>query len=187
MNYKVGMVIAVSSATQSSRRLKIKRVISETQFYVGEENTNITTYTDLSAFLVADAATVVFGEDKRPVIDVLEIQRQVYEEEPTVALRSHSVDWLGRSYTKENPIPTQIGNGVDSAVTTTNDGPTITGLDTNIINKLINLPHDDIEILTKTIDGDPLTIAVRNLGVQIMTLSLSYDNEGIFQRVRRLP
>jgi hypothetical protein len=42
------------------------------------------------------------------VIDLHEIQRQVYEEEPTVALRSHLVDWLGRSYCADNPLPVSL-------------------------------------------------------------------------------
>jgi len=117
LSYKVGMVIACHSNTQSSRRLKIKRIISETQFYVGEENTNISTYTDMSTFLLADAAIVQFGEDKRPVIDILEIQRQVYEEEPTIALRTHAVDKLGRSFDVSNPLRVMNGEGILAGIT----------------------------------------------------------------------
>lgn len=109
--YKVGMVISLFSTTQSSRRLKIKRVISETQMHVGEEKTKISEYVDLSTFLVADIATIRYVEQQRPGIDLLEIQKQVYEEEPTVALRNHLVDWLGRSYDKSNPMPVQLSDG----------------------------------------------------------------------------
>jgi hypothetical protein len=109
--YKVGMVISLSSTTLQPRRLKIKRVISETQMYIGEEKTKINEYADLSIFLLADAATITYLEQQRPVIDILEIQRQVYEEEPTVALRNHSVDWLGRPYDKTNPLPVQLSDG----------------------------------------------------------------------------
>lgn len=109
--YKVGMIISLSSATQSPRRLKIKRVISDTQMHVGTIDTKIDIYADLSMFLVSDTAIVSFTEQQRPVIDILEIQRQVYEEEPTVALRNHLVDWQGRSYDKENPVPVQLSDG----------------------------------------------------------------------------
>lgn len=109
--YKVGMIISLSSATQSPRRLKIKRVISDTQMHVGTPETKIDVYSDLSMFLVVDTAIVSFTEQQRPVIDILEIQRQVYEEEPTVALRNHLVDWQGRSYDKTNPVPVQLSDG----------------------------------------------------------------------------
>lgn len=109
--YKVGMIVSMFSLTESPRRLKIKRVISDTQMHLGEEKTKITEFSDLSAFLVSDTATVRFTEQPRPVIDILEIQRQVYEEEPTVAIRNHLVDWMGRSYDKANPVPVQLSDG----------------------------------------------------------------------------
>lgn len=109
--YKVGMVVSLFSNTLQHRRLKIKRVISETEMYIGEEKTKINDYSNLSAFLLTDAATITYEEQQRPVIDILEIQRQVYEEEPTVALRQHSVDWLGRPYDKTNPLPVQLSDG----------------------------------------------------------------------------
>lgn len=68
-------------------------------------------------YLVADTATVQFLEDKRPVIDINEIHRAVYAEEPTVALRTHSVDWLGNAYTKENPMPVTTGEGILLGIT----------------------------------------------------------------------
>jgi hypothetical protein len=109
--YKVGMVVQLFSATQTPRRLKIKRVISDTQMQLGDEKTKINEYSDLTTFLTADTATVRFVEQQRPVIDINEINRQVYEEEPTVALRNHLVDWLGRSYDKTNPMPVQLSDG----------------------------------------------------------------------------
>lgn len=112
--YKVGMVVSLSSSTQTPRRLKIKRVVSETQMHLGDEKTKITDFVDLSSFLVADTATVRLTEQQRPVIDVNEINRQVYEEEPTVALRSHLVDWLGRSYDTTNPVPVKLSDGAIS-------------------------------------------------------------------------
>lgn len=109
--YKVGMVISLFSTTQTPRRLKIKRVISKTQMHVGDEKTPINSYVDISAFTIADTATVRYTEQQRPVIDINEINRQVYEEEPTVALRNHLVDYLGRSYDKTNPIPVELTDG----------------------------------------------------------------------------
>lgn len=52
-------------------------------------------------------------------------------------------------------------------------------------NRLIDVPHDDIEILSKNADGDPLEIAVRFEGQLVRTLNLTYDSDGDLQRVQR--
>lgn len=108
--FKVGQCVLFKQGA-TFFKAKIQRVISETQFIVIDENQSIVTTKklDMSAFLIG--ATVELMEVKRPVIDILEIQRQVYEEEPTVALRTHQVDWLGRSYDASNPMPVQLSNG----------------------------------------------------------------------------
>lgn len=113
--WKVGQIITCVSSTVQPRRLKIKAVLSETTIKVGEIDTPIYKFTDVSSLLVADTAMIELHDDydsnRRPVIDLHEIQRQVYEEEPTIALRSHLVDWLGRSYCVDNPIPVQLSDG----------------------------------------------------------------------------
>ena len=112
--FKVGMGVSLASSTQSILKVKVQRVVSDTQLIVIDLGESVTTKKrlDVSMYTVADTATIQFLEDKRPVIDLLEIQRQVYAEEPTVALRSHSVDWLGNAYTKENPMPVTTGEGI---------------------------------------------------------------------------
>jgi hypothetical protein len=113
--YKVGMVIGLSSSTQAPSRFKIKRVISDTQMYVGLETTNITTYSDMSMYLVSDSATVSFSESPRPVIDINEINRQVYQEEPAIALRVLPVDPYGVTIGENNPQPVKTGTEWDEA------------------------------------------------------------------------
>jgi hypothetical protein len=110
---KVGQILTFKSSSVSVKLAKVKRVISSTQFIVIDPKDSVTTVNKLnmSMLLTADTATVELTQDKRPVIELLEIQRQVYEEEPTVALRSHLVDWLGRSYDKTNPVPVELSDG----------------------------------------------------------------------------
>jgi hypothetical protein len=110
---KVGQVLTFKSSSVSIRLAKVKRVISTTQFVVIDPKDPVTTLNklDMSDILTADTATVELTQDKRPVIELLEIQRQTYEEEPTVAMRTHVVDWLGRSYSKSNPVPVELSDG----------------------------------------------------------------------------
>jgi hypothetical protein len=109
--FKVGQVVLFKQAGTGIKRAKIQRITSETEFIVIEANEPIITKSklDMSAFSIGD--TVELLESKRPVIDLHEIWRQVYEEEPTVAVRSHLVDWLGRSYDTTNPMPVQLSDG----------------------------------------------------------------------------
>lgn len=211
--FKVGQMVSLSSATQSPRRLKIKRIISETQFHVGEDKTRIWEYEDISSFLVSESAVVSLVEQERPVIHLNEIQRQVYEEEPTVAIRTHSVDYLGRSYSVDNPIPTKIVDGAinigavnvdlthkdnfpnigdvadsvrlgdgQNLITATTSG-TKTALDVNVLNKLVDVPHDSIYITSKNSDGDPTTIVFKKSGTQVLSLTLVYDADGDLESV----
>jgi len=110
---KVGQVLTFKSSSVAIRLAKVKRVISTTQFVVIDPKDPVTTLNklDMSDLLIADTATVELTQDKRPVIELLEIQRQIYEEEPTVALRTHAVDWLGRSYSRSNPVPVELSDG----------------------------------------------------------------------------
>lgn len=110
---KVGQTLTFKSSSVAIRLAKVKRVISTTQFVVIDPKDPVTTLNklDMSDLLIADTATVELTQDKRPVIELLEIQRQIYEEEPTVALRTHAVDWLGRSYSKSNPVPVELSDG----------------------------------------------------------------------------
>lgn len=119
--WKVGQIITCVSSTVTFRRLKIKAVLSENIIKVGEIDTPIYKFSDVSDLLVADTAMIELVDDaiqtgstasnRRPVFDYHEMMRAVYEEEPTIALRSHLVDWLGRSYCTENPIPVQLSDG----------------------------------------------------------------------------
>ena len=113
--FKVGQIVTVVSSAVQPRRLKIKGVLSETEIQLGPIDKPIHKFSDVSDLLVADSAMIELIDDsinsgsqasnRRPVIDLYEINRQVYEEEPTVAIRSHLVDWLGRSYSEDNPLP----------------------------------------------------------------------------------
>lgn len=229
--WKVGQIVTVISNTVQPRRLKIKAVISETEIKVGDISSPIYKFSNVSDLLTADNAMVELVDDtinsgsqasnRRPVIDLHEIQRQVYEEEPTVALRSHLVDWLGRSYDVTNPMPVRLSDGdvnigtvnaeievqlsrIDNnpdagdvhdsvrignqdyeATYTTNDTESKAALDIMMLNKLIDIPHDDIEVTQFTADGDPEIIEIRDNGQLKRTLTLTYNADGEFQRVQR--
>jgi len=149
--WKVGMCVTLVSDTVAPYKVKIKAILSETIIKVGEVNTPIYKGLDVSALIVADNAMIGLPDDhhnnKRPTIDLYEIWRQVYEEEPTVAVRSHLVDWLGRSYCAENPLPVDATivvppGGQDVNVRDENGDPftTLNPLPVEVAGTLVSVP-----------------------------------------------
>lgn len=79
----------------------------------------------------------------------------------------------------------RIGNQNYEVSLTPNDDETKVGFDINTLNKLIDIPHDDIEVVQFTSDGDPEIIEIREGGNVKRTLTLTYNADGEFQRVVR--
>lgn len=79
----------------------------------------------------------------------------------------------------------RIGNQDYEATYTANDDESKAALDIMMLNRLIDIPHDDIEVTQFTADGDPEIIEVREGGNTKRTLTLTYNADGEFQRVVR--
>jgi hypothetical protein len=88
--------------------LEVKSVINETDIILGPIATNIEQVTDLRSYTVASGAKLFVAKQLRNTIVEDVRSRSVYEEEPTLAYRSHLVDYLGRSYDASNPIPIRV-------------------------------------------------------------------------------
>jgi len=93
--FKVKMQVFIGSTTQPSLTLEVKRVLSSTLMVVGPVATSIDKRSDLSAYLVADNAAISSNLQARGGIPLNDIQRAVYSEEPTVAIRTIDVDQFG--------------------------------------------------------------------------------------------
>lgn len=114
---RVKMVVTLTDpAISSPLRLEIKRVISQTQFDVGEVGKSISNRYDVSAYGVTSSIRTM--EQGRNAIPEAEIERATYEEEPVVARRVIGVDSLGRPWTASNPLPVdaQVNVEVDVAL-----------------------------------------------------------------------
>lgn len=80
---------------------------------------------------------------------------------------------------------TRIGNQDYELTFTANDDESKAAADIVALNKLIDVPHDDIEITQFTLDGDPEIIEFRDNSNLKLTLNLTYNSEGELQRVQR--
>lgn len=193
--FKVKQQVVLAGSTLPNLTLEVKEIPSATILYVGPipdgkpgVNTSITARTDVSAYTVALSANMYANEQKRPAIDFSEIWRAVYDEEPTVALRTSLVDELGNRYSASNPLP------VDATITVppvevaidaftkmppdnliavgTSDG-TLTGtkraikidpdgnLDTINMGALVPFEFDDIAITNSVIAGQTVATLIQ--------------------------
>ena len=116
--WMVGHVIFLSSDTQGTLELKIKRILSDKNtIFVGPKDKNIHVRTDISDFLISDNAAIVANEQERPKVPEQEIERSTYEEEPTVARRVVIVDKWGNRIDEANPLPVSATISVSSVGT----------------------------------------------------------------------
>lgn len=118
-NFKVKQLVKIEAIGLPPLRLQVKRVISYTQLIVGALKTkspgssinNLKIRTDISAYTVANSATISATEQDKVLIPPRDINQAVYEHEPTNAIRSFLVDYLGNRYSTKNPVPVQLSDG----------------------------------------------------------------------------
>lgn len=112
---KVKQLILLKSGTQPTLQVQVKRVISPNILFVGNPERSIDDRLDVSAYLTADGASISNPDQKqpRPAIGIEDFARAVYEEEPTVAIRTISVDRGGRPIgtDPDSPFYVQLTDG----------------------------------------------------------------------------
>lgn len=104
--YFTKQVVTLASNTQPSVRLQIGQVLSATTMILAPLATSdVNAWADVSAYLVADGASIVADEQPRYKIGPEYILRSVYAEEPVGGIRTYAVDRLGNPYSSSNPLP----------------------------------------------------------------------------------
>lgn len=94
--FKVKARVIIKSNTQAQLVAEIKSIPDDYTIYVGPpDSKEMEARIDVSAFTVADGATIDQPAAKRPGISSGDFSRAVYEEEPTVAIRVIPVDKTG--------------------------------------------------------------------------------------------
>lgn len=101
--FKVKQRVVISATSLPDLTVQVKRVISETQLIVGpitqeQGKQTLTTRADLSAYTTALGAFIYAEEQTKVRLKPDDITQALYDQEPTVAMRSVLVDQLGRYY-----------------------------------------------------------------------------------------
>jgi hypothetical protein len=144
-------VVLKSSTIPSHDTLEIKRII-DGAIYVGLKSENIDSRYNLSAYLVADGASIEAIEQKRSSVPFEEFTRAEYEEEPVVAKRVILVDECGDKYTEDNRLP------VNATVNVTAGSKPGTH---TIFNKLVTAANTEVFVLLPP-NTEKITIMARS-------------------------
>lgn len=107
--------VVISKAGEPVLKAEVKRILSDTEFYVGPLNQPIQRYFKHSELIAYDGGTITMSEQNRNPIASEYVLRAVYEEEPAVALRNLLVDSYGQYYNDKNPFPVRIKDAVIEA------------------------------------------------------------------------
>lgn len=175
---KVGQTVIITAATLPNLELKIKRVYSGTALAVGDKDKGIEHRRDISAYTTALGAAITANMQERSRVPLQEIERAVYEEEPTVAIRVIQVDKYG--------VPVGGGGGASSdvnvhdgggtSITSTTVGPK-QGLDVNILNTPLSVSLDlDLDAILPQFNAVPAaSITGSTPGTAVTLLTATAD------------
>lgn len=132
---KVKQNIFLTSATQPTLELEVKRVWSGTLLEVGPINAPLSARSNVSAYTTVDGAAITANFQPRSNIPLQSINRAVYEEDPTVAIRVVQVDQFGNILGGSGGVASDVNirDGFGNAITSTTVGID-QALDVNIVN-----------------------------------------------------
>lgn len=98
--------VVLQSNTLPATTFQIKRIdVVNSQVWLGSKSEPINKYSNLSAFLVSESATIQAARQPKNSVPKDDQAQGTYETEPVVARRVVLVDGTGQKYTQENPLP----------------------------------------------------------------------------------
>jgi hypothetical protein len=107
---KVKQDATLSKPGQESLDFEVKRVLNRTELLLGNKGQGQPAVSGISQF---DGGTLIINEQSRNKLGDSPILRAVYEEEPTIAIRTVMVDQFGEKYSDVNPLPVSIDGDIN--------------------------------------------------------------------------
>jgi hypothetical protein len=200
--FKVKQKVYLSATGLKDIYLEIKEIDNEDNIQVGPiagtlnvpgANTGITARTDISAYTVALNAAIFADEQKRPAIDIIEIQRATYSEEPTCAQRGILVDDCGDTYSNTNPFPVAFDGTVtigDVSIVeggNTMDVNTDGSINVNIVNSVpastpgLVILSNEITSVASGIETTIITVTAPSDGYRVQKIEVSGNNIALYR------
>lgn len=190
--FRVKQSIILTASTLPNLELEVKRVISDTELFVGPKTGNIDSRSDISKYTVALGASIQANEQLRPKVPEQEITRHTYEEEPVVARRVVMVNKLGEIFDEGNPLPIAFDGTVSVGNVTIQDDDgheleinTDGSINVNVIN---TCNPDGLKFIygesLNVASGIETTIATINSSVidtRVLKIDVSGENIALFK------
>jgi hypothetical protein len=105
----VKQLISLTSTSQPSLQVQIKRIEPDGTIYVGGATEDISHRVNISQFLISDSATAFAAEQLKTKIKKEDQDQASYESEPINARRVIGVDAKGNAWSNTNPLPVISG------------------------------------------------------------------------------
>lgn len=176
-------VFIYSNLIPAKQELEVKSVLNETDLELGPRSPEMSKRTDLQAYTVATGAKLEAPVQPRPDIVPDIYWRSVFEEEPTVALRTFAVDHLGRRWSKDNPFPVQLSDG------SINIGTVNAELEVQLSHKDNDPDAGDVHDSVRIGDGvDEMSVNPDgSINVVVAGSNVSFDLESEYNEVSSVP
>ena len=198
--FKVKMRVILTATGLPPLELEVKEIDGNDNIQVGPfpnklgapgQNTGITARTNISAYTVALGATISADEQKRPAIDYSELMRAVYDEEPTVALRTVIVDECGDRINGTNPLPVAFDGTVSIGdVSIVEGGNTMVvnsdgSINVNIVSSSdtpgLVINYNEITSVVNGVESTIITVNSPPSGHRIEKIEVSGSNVGQYK------
>jgi len=196
--FKVKQRVIITASTLPPLNLEVKEIDSEGNIQVGPVpdgkpgvNTSIDARTDVSAYTVVLGAAISANEQRRPSIDWAEAMRAMYEEEPTVAMRSVLVDECGDKINNTNPLPVAFDGTVSIGdVSIVEGGNTMTvnsdgSINVNIVSSSdtpgLIISHNEVTAVASGVETTLITLVSPSDTYRVEKIEVSGDNLAIFR------
>lgn len=199
--FKVKQKVLITATGLPTLLLEIKEIDSQDNIQVGPiagtlltpgANTGISARTDLSAYTILLGAAVSADEQKRPAIDFAELQRAMYDEEPSVAQRSILVDECGDRINGNNPLPVafdgtvQIGDVSIVEGGNTMDVNSDGSINVNVVNSVptstpgLNTYYSEISSVASGASTPIITVVAPVGGYRLFKIDVSGENIALY-------
>ena len=105
---RLKQIVTFDKAGVGPKDFEIKRVISDTEFLVGDPSLRMGA---ISQPVEYNGGLAAINEQERNTIGEGYVIRNVYESDPILALRTIMVDEFGNHFNTQNPLPVQLSDG----------------------------------------------------------------------------
>lgn len=182
--FRTKQSVFLTSSINGQKQFQVQEVISATQLVVGPVGSRVgrQNFSDVSAFLVADNATMgAVEQDRTANPPDKDHYSAIYESDPVVADRVILVDQFGRLFGNGNPLPIAFDGTVSVGDVEIKDGPNRLKVNTDgSINVNITPSVGGTNVVRNKFNS--ITALIANMATTLVTYTVPNGKTAIVQR-----